>query len=110
MAIFEDFLIPGQKGLFVFTFEIHETKQLDLRRVLGFFDIARIRQAGRLKDLFGSVSFLFKGFDADPRATARFTKFLKFVLTSESFTKSFPTGFLCGSPLVRGSQNSCGAY
>jgi hypothetical protein len=36
VPIFEDFLVPGEKGLFVFTFEIRETTELDLRRGCGF--------------------------------------------------------------------------
>jgi hypothetical protein len=55
VPIFEDFLVPGEKGLVVFRFEIQETKQLDLRRVLRFFDIARIRQAGPFEGPFSGL-------------------------------------------------------
>jgi hypothetical protein len=96
---FEDSLIPGQKGLVVFMFEIQETKQLDLRRVLRFFDIARIRQAGRLKDLFSSVSFVFKGFDADPRAIHEIPEIRAYV---RKFYEEFPYWFFVWEPTGMG--------
>ena len=95
MRIFEESLIPGQKGLVVFAFETREIEQLDLRRVLLFFGIARIRQAGCLKDLFGSVLFVFKGFDADPRAIHEIPEIRAFV---RKFYEEFPYWFFVWEP------------